>query len=191
MKPSNPLTTSMDPLQTRMPATTTELPRAQENSLFGTYNLSEATATATITTTKGSMGFELRPIKEENPDSPQDELTDLRYFERRSTRPKRTRVNSNASQTSSTCSNWSRGRKRSQEDDEDESEDEIYRETREKNNEASRKSRMNKKQKEQEMSYKAAQLEKANKLLKMKVEHMEGVVNMLRHTLLQSALQRG
>ncbi|KAL2721913.1 hypothetical protein V1477_020733, partial [Vespula maculifrons] len=48
-----------------------------------------------------------------------------------------------------------------------------YRESREKNNEASRKSRMNKKAKETEMALRAIELEKDNRILKMKVEELE------------------
>ncbi|XP_032677837.1 uncharacterized protein LOC116847201, partial [Odontomachus brunneus] len=65
-----------------------------------------------------------------------------------------------------------------------------YRESREKNNEASRKSRMNKKVKESEMSVRAIQLEKDNKILKMKVEELEKLVTSMRNALLQSALKK-
>lgn len=65
-----------------------------------------------------------------------------------------------------------------------------YRESREKNNEASRKSRMNKKAKESEMSVRATQLEKDNKILKMKVEELEKLVMAMRSALLQSALRK-
>lgn len=65
-----------------------------------------------------------------------------------------------------------------------------YRESREKNNEASRKSRMNKKVKESEMTTKATQLEKDNKVLKMKVEGLEKLVTLMRDALLQFALKK-
>ncbi|XP_076681957.1 uncharacterized protein LOC143376039 [Andrena cerasifolii] len=65
-----------------------------------------------------------------------------------------------------------------------------YRESREKNNEASRKSRMNKKAKESEMSVKANQLEKDNRILKMKVEELEKLVTSMRNALLRSALKK-
>lgn len=74
-------------------------------------------------------------------------------------------------------------------DDEDFS-DNSYRESREKNNQASRKSRMNKKAKEEEMSKRASQLEKDNKILKMKVEELEKLVTSMRMALLQSAMKR-
>lgn len=77
---------------------------------------------------------------------------------------------------------------------ESESEEDItliqYRESREKNNEASRKSRMNKKVKESEMTIRAVQLEKDNKILKMKVEELEKLVTSMRNALLQSALKK-
>ena len=68
--------------------------------------------------------------------------------------------------------------------------DSSYRESREKNNEASRKSRMNKKAKEMEMATRAVQLEKDNRVLKMKVEELEKLVTSMRMALLQSALKK-
>ncbi|XP_026666613.1 uncharacterized protein LOC108632835 [Ceratina calcarata] len=65
-----------------------------------------------------------------------------------------------------------------------------YRESREKNNEASRKSRMNKKAKETEMAVKANELERDNRILKMKVEELEKLVTSMRSALLRSALKR-
>ncbi|XP_015117218.1 uncharacterized protein LOC107041263 [Diachasma alloeum] len=84
-----------------------------------------------------------------------------------------------------------RGKKRSLESDSDDRmSDCSYRENREKNNEASRKSRMNKKAKESEMMARAGQLEKDNRLLKMKVEALEKMVTSLRAAILQSALKK-
>lgn len=85
-----------------------------------------------------------------------------------------------------------RGPKRKLESDSDDNDfsDGNYRESREKNNEASRKSRMNKKAKEEEMLQRATQLEKDNKILKMKVEELEKLVTSMRVALLQSALKR-
>lgn len=84
------------------------------------------------------------------------------------------------------------GRKRYYEESED-SEDDValsqYRECREKNNEASRRSRMNKKAKESEMSVRAIELERDNKVLKMKVEELEKLVTSMRNALLRSALK--
>lgn len=65
-----------------------------------------------------------------------------------------------------------------------------YRESREKNNEASRKSRMNKKAKESEMAKKAIDLERDNRILKMKVEELEKLVTSMRSALLRSALKK-
>ncbi|XP_076761366.1 uncharacterized protein LOC143429587 [Xylocopa sonorina] len=65
-----------------------------------------------------------------------------------------------------------------------------YRESREKNNEASRKSRMNKKAKETEMATKAIELERDNRILKMKVEELEKLVTSMRSALLRSALKK-
>lgn len=65
-----------------------------------------------------------------------------------------------------------------------------YRESREKNNEASRKSRMNKKAKESEMATKAIELERDNRILKMKVEELEKLVTSMRSALLKSALKK-
>lgn len=65
-----------------------------------------------------------------------------------------------------------------------------YRESREKNNEASRKSRMNKKAKECEMSTKAIELERDNRILKMKVEELEKLVTSMRSALLRSAMKK-
>ncbi|XP_076226534.1 uncharacterized protein LOC116429504 [Nomia melanderi] len=65
-----------------------------------------------------------------------------------------------------------------------------YRESREKNNEASRKSRMNKKAKESEMATKAIELERDNRILKMKVEELEKLVTSMRSALLRSALKK-
>ncbi|XP_020288045.1 uncharacterized protein LOC109856731 isoform X2 [Pseudomyrmex gracilis] len=77
---------------------------------------------------------------------------------------------------------------------ESESEDDValaqYRECREKNNEASRRSRMNKKAKESEMAMRAVELERDNKILKMKVEELEKLVTSMRSALLQSALKK-
>lgn len=79
-------------------------------------------------------------------------------------------------------------------DSESDSEDDValsqYRECREKNNEASRRSRMNKKVKESEMTRKAVQLERDNKILKMKVEELEKLVTSMRNALLRSALKK-
>lgn len=95
------------------------------------------------------------------------------------------------------------GRKRYYESEEEEEEEENseeeeeedvvlsqYRECREKNNEASRRSRMNKKAKESEMVRRATELERDNKILKMKVEELEKLVTSMRNTLLQSALKK-
>ncbi|XP_025992650.1 uncharacterized protein LOC105197254 [Solenopsis invicta] len=83
------------------------------------------------------------------------------------------------------------GRKKYYESDSD---DDIalvqYRECREKNNEASRRSRMNKKAKESEMSVRATELERDNKILKMKVEELEKLVTSMRNALLRSALKK-
>lgn len=68
--------------------------------------------------------------------------------------------------------------------------DSNYRESREKNNEASRKSRMNKKSKEAQMASQSVQLEKDNRVLKMKVEELEKLVTSLRMALLQSAMKK-
>lgn len=65
-----------------------------------------------------------------------------------------------------------------------------YRESREKNNEASRKSRMNKKTKENEMTTKVVELERDNRVLKMKVEELEKLVTSMRSALLKSALKK-
>ncbi|XP_028049430.1 inner centromere protein A [Monomorium pharaonis] len=65
-----------------------------------------------------------------------------------------------------------------------------YRECREKNNEASRRSRMNKKAKESEMAERATELERDNKILKMKVEELEKLVTSMRNALLRSALKK-
>lgn len=65
-----------------------------------------------------------------------------------------------------------------------------YRESREKNNEASRKSRMNKKAKETEMAMRAIELERDNRILKMKVEELEKLVTSMRSALLRSALKK-
>ncbi|CAL1685392.1 unnamed protein product [Lasius platythorax] len=75
------------------------------------------------------------------------------------------------------------------EDDDDDDSLSQYRECREKNNEASRRSRMNKKAKESEMSVRAIELERDNKVLKMKVEELEKLVTSMRNALLRSALK--
>ncbi|XP_077268732.1 uncharacterized protein LOC143900867, partial [Temnothorax americanus] len=84
------------------------------------------------------------------------------------------------------------GRKRYYE--ESDSDDDValsqYRECREKNNEASRRSRMNKKAKESEMTKRATDLERDNKILKMKVEELEKLVTSMRNALLRSALKK-
>lgn len=83
------------------------------------------------------------------------------------------------------------GRKRYYEesDSEDDTALSQYRECREKNNEASRRSRMNKKAKESEMTVRATELERDNKVLKMKVEELEKLVTSMRNALLRSALK--
>lgn len=83
-------------------------------------------------------------------------------------------------------------RKRYYEESDSEDDDDSlsqYRECREKNNEASRRSRMNKKAKESEMSVRAIELERDNKVLKMKVEELEKLVTSMRNALLRSALK--
>lgn len=75
-------------------------------------------------------------------------------------------------------------------DSEDRMSDCSYRESREKNNEASRKSRMNKKAKETEMMSRANELERDNRILKMKVEELEKLVTSMRTTILRSALKK-
>lgn len=83
------------------------------------------------------------------------------------------------------------GRKRYYESDsEDDTSLSQYRECREKNNEASRRSRMNKKAKESEMAVRAIELERDNKVLKMKVEELEKLVTSMRTALLRSALRK-
>lgn len=77
---------------------------------------------------------------------------------------------------------------------ESDSEEEValsqYRECREKNNEASRRSRMNKKAKESEMTIRAIELERDNRILKMKVEELEKLVTSMRSALLRSAMKK-
>lgn len=108
------------------------------------------------------------------------------HVERRSMRPRRSQVNDNSSHSGS-----SRGtNKKRILSDETESDDDSYRDTREKNNEASRKSRMNKKAKEQDMAKRAIELEKDNRILKMKVEELEKLVSSMRNALLRSALKK-
>lgn len=85
------------------------------------------------------------------------------------------------------------GRKRYYESDSEDDDDislASYRECREKNNEASRRSRMNKKAKESEMAVRAIELERDNKVLKMKVEELEKLVTSMRTALLRSALRK-
>lgn len=83
------------------------------------------------------------------------------------------------------------GKKRYYESDsEDDTALAQYRECREKNNEASRRSRMNKKAKESEMARRATELERDNKILKMKVEELEKLVTSMRNALLRSALKK-
>lgn len=85
----------------------------------------------------------------------------------------------------------SSGRKRYIESDSDDrTSSSHYRESREKNNEASRKSRMNKKAKETEMAMRAIELERDNRILKMKVEELEKLVTSMRTALLRSALKK-
>lgn len=84
-----------------------------------------------------------------------------------------------------------RGKKRCLDSEsEDRMSDCSYRESREKNNEASRKSRMNKKAKENEMLARSTELERDNRILKMKVEELEKLVTSMRTTILRSALKR-
>uniref|UniRef100_A0A1B6EA74 BZIP domain-containing protein n=1 Tax=Clastoptera arizonana TaxID=38151 RepID=A0A1B6EA74_9HEMI len=65
-----------------------------------------------------------------------------------------------------------------------------YRELRDRNNEASRKSRLNRKSKEIEMKAQALQLEKENRMLKIKADEMEKLVKKLRDNLMQIVLKR-
>lgn len=84
------------------------------------------------------------------------------------------------------------GRKRYYESDSEDDDISLsqYRECREKNNEASRRSRMNKKAKESEMIIRALDLERDNKVLKMKVEELEKLVTSMRTALLRCALKK-
>lgn len=70
------------------------------------------------------------------------------------------------------------------------SDDGSYRESREKNNEASRKSRQNKKAKENEMMLRASELEKDNRILKMKVDELDKLVTSMRTAILRSAMKK-
>lgn len=75
-------------------------------------------------------------------------------------------------------------------DSDDLSSNYSYKESREKNNEASRKSRMNKKAKEKEIMLKADDLERNNRLLKIKVEQLDKMVTNMRATILKCVLNR-
>ncbi|KAK0165368.1 hypothetical protein PV328_003886 [Microctonus aethiopoides] len=75
-------------------------------------------------------------------------------------------------------------------DSDDLSSNYSYKESREKNNEASRKSRMNKKAKEKEIMLKADDLERKNRLLKIKVEQLDKMVTNMRATILKCVLNR-
>ncbi|KAK0183419.1 hypothetical protein PV327_001464 [Microctonus hyperodae] len=75
-------------------------------------------------------------------------------------------------------------------DSDDLSSNYSYKESREKNNEASRKSRMNKKTKEKEIMSKADELERNNRLLKIKVEQLDKMVINMRAAILKCALNR-
>lgn len=115
---------------------------------------------------------------------------------RRSERTRTASIKATSSKESETIVNRAKtrdknGRKRYYEesDSEDDTALSQYRECREKNNEASRRSRMNKKAKESEMTIRANELERDNKVLKMKVEELEKLVTSMRHALLRSALK--
>ncbi|XP_023247178.1 myb-like protein M isoform X2 [Copidosoma floridanum] len=156
--------------------TTTDLSQSRE-SCEPSFLSSSTTAKVTIAK-RSASGRQLRPvIKLENPDSPPS-------MERR-TRIRKTRTSSMTSRSST--SSWGKCSKRMHESDSD---DEQYRETREKNNEASRRSRMNKKTKDREMVSRAIELEKNNRILKMKVEELDKLVTSLRNALLRLALKR-
>lgn len=110
-----------------------------------------------------------------------------------SRRSGRTRTITNSNKVDNKYSNGKREkRKRSAEDTASDTRVDTfsYRESREKNNEASRKSRMNKKAKETEMALRAIELEKDNRILKMKVEELEKLVISMRNALLKSALKK-
>lgn len=112
-----------------------------------------------------------------------------------SRRSERTRTIINTNKVDKKYSNVKREKRKLSIEDSSSSDSRVadnfnYRESREKNNEASRKSRMNKKAKETEMAVRALELEKDNKILKMKVEELEKLVISMRNALLQSALKK-
>ena len=113
-----------------------------------------------------------------------DSVTNMPERASRTKNRTRTRKDSESNETR-------RGEKRCLDSDsEDRMSDCSYRSSRKKNNEASRKSRLNKKAKENEMMSKAIQLERDNRILKMKVEELEKLVTSMRNTILQSALKK-
>ncbi|KAL7292779.1 hypothetical protein TKK_0013607 [Trichogramma kaykai] len=131
-------------------------------------------------------------VKIEKPDSPDDGSisTGTETIERRSTRKRRVRELSVSSSTTTNSTRPTKSRRRSyksisESHDEDGNDvDDLYRETREKNNEASRKSRMNKKAKEMEMAQQEVELERRNRLLKVRAEYLEKRVSKYREILL-------
>ncbi|XP_058788749.1 probable serine/threonine-protein kinase ndrC isoform X2 [Phymastichus coffea] len=168
--------TPSDALKARLQTVDSPLPHESPKHSPHSSTSSEVTAP-----TRHSYRQLRNIIKIEKPDSPPTPV------ERRSMRPRRSRTIS----STSSFSGSSRGRKRTlDESEDDDEEDEGYREVREKNNEASRKSRMNKKAKEMEMARRSVELEKDNRILKMKVEELEKLVNSMRNALLRSALKR-
>lgn len=115
---------------------------------------------------------------------------------RRSERTRTTSIKTTSSKEKETIVNRAKTRDKNERKryyEESDSEDDVvlsqYRECREKNNEASRRSRMNKKAKESEMTIRAVELERDNKVLKMKVEELEKLVTSMRNALLRSALK--
>ncbi|XP_018368934.1 PREDICTED: uncharacterized protein LOC108764983 [Trachymyrmex cornetzi] len=119
-------------------------------------------------------------------------VTSSRRSERKRVATTKSKERKRVAVTSTTKTKDKNGMKRYYEDSDSDEDVALvqYRECREKNNEASRRSRMNKKAKESEMTRRATDLERDNKILKMKVEELEKLVTSMRNALLQSALKK-
>ena len=171
--------------------TDTKNPQIPINSAFN--NLSSPTSSASTdfstTVTKTSNRRSRSIVKTEKTEVLATESRSSRTTAGKTSREWGRASTSAASTSSSTSS--TRGRKRCLDSDSDDLDEEgNYKEARQKNNEASRKSRMNKKAKEMEMMNMATQLEKDNRILRMRVEELEKLVTTMRNALLQTALKR-
>lgn len=169
---SKPWSSTSSKFSTALPETIVKVKTEEQEEAEVVQESSRASATSTITTSTSTETPAASTRRAERARRSVTAKAEKPYNRVRRDKPARKRYNTIDS------------------DSDDQSFVSHYRESREKNNEASRKSRMNKKAKETEMAMKAIELERDNRILKMKVEELEKLVTSMRSALLRSALKK-